>query len=136
MAGSAQREIAFVTGAAQGIGLATAARLARDGFRVVAMDRSADRLRAEVARLRGEGLNVEATVTNVCDRASVIAALEAQPRVDAVSFDNVEQVPCEVRLGKQCVEPAEVALDRWARRHCAPPYLATSRSTTSPSSSR
>jgi 3-oxoacyl-[acyl-carrier protein] reductase len=84
MAGAAQREIAFVTGAAQGIGLATAARLARDGFRVVAMDRSADRLQAEVARLRGEGLDVEAAVTNVCDRASVIAALEAQPRVDAM----------------------------------------------------
>jgi 3-oxoacyl-[acyl-carrier protein] reductase len=84
MTGTAQREIAFVTGAAQGIGLATAARLARDGFRVVAMDRSADRLQVEVARLRGEGLDVEAAVANVCDRASVVAVLEAQSRVDAM----------------------------------------------------
>lgn len=84
MTGTAQREIAFVTGAAQGIGLATAARLARDGFRVVAMDRSGDQLHAAVTRLRGQGLDVEAAVANVCDRASVVAALEAQPRVDAM----------------------------------------------------
>ena len=38
------KPVAFVTGAAQGIGLASAARLARDGFRVVAMDRSATAL--------------------------------------------------------------------------------------------
>ncbi len=65
------REIAFVTGAAQGIGLATVARLARDGFRVVAMDRSGDRLNAEITRLRSEGLDVVAAVADVCDRASV-----------------------------------------------------------------
>jgi NAD(P)-dependent dehydrogenase (short-subunit alcohol dehydrogenase family) len=39
-----------VTGAAQGIGLATVERLAQDGFRVVAMDRNAERLREEAAR--------------------------------------------------------------------------------------
>ena len=44
-------EVAFVTGAAQGIGRAIAARLARDGFRVVAMDRSAASLEAAVADL-------------------------------------------------------------------------------------
>lgn len=36
----ADRETAFVTGAAQGIDLATATRLAHDGFRVVMIDRS------------------------------------------------------------------------------------------------
>src|SRR6478609_10175161 len=78
------REIAFVTGAAQGIGLATAARLARDGFRVVAMDRTGDRLNAEVARLRADGLDVIAAVTDVCDRASVVAAMVQQTRVDVM----------------------------------------------------
>ncbi len=78
------REIAFVTGAAQGIGLATVARLARDGFRVVAMDRSGDRLNAEITRLRSEGLDVVAAVADVCDRASVVAAMAPQPRVDVM----------------------------------------------------
>lgn len=76
--------IAFVTGAAQGIGLATTARLARDGFRVVAMDRSAERLHAEVATLAASGLDVSAAVVDICDRAGVAAALDAAPRVDAL----------------------------------------------------
>ncbi len=76
--------IAFVTGAAQGIGLATAERLARDGARVVAMDRNAERLAAAVASLTAQGLDVVAAAVDICDRASVVAALDAQPRVDVM----------------------------------------------------
>lgn len=76
--------VAFVTGAAQGIGLATAERLARDGFRVVAMDRNAQSLTQQAARLQGMGLDVLAFASDVCDRASVVAALQSQPRVDAM----------------------------------------------------
>ena len=78
------KPVAFVTGAAQGIGLATVARLARDGFRVVAMDRHAKRLTAAVAALKADGLDTVAAVCDVCDRPSVAAAFEAQPRVDAL----------------------------------------------------
>ena len=77
-------EVAFVTGAAQGIGLATARRLAQDGFRVIAMDRAAERVGPAVAGLQAEGLDVIAAVVDVCDRASVVAALNAQPRVDVM----------------------------------------------------
>jgi 3-oxoacyl-[acyl-carrier protein] reductase len=79
-----EQEIAFVTGAAQGIGLATAARLARDGFRVVAMDRQQDPLRAAVARLVGEGLDVVAALADVTNRAAVDAVLSGQSRVDVM----------------------------------------------------
>ncbi len=79
-----QPPIAFVTGAAQGIGLATTERLARDGFRVVAMDRQRDALETAVAALAQQGLAVEAAVVDVCDRASVAAALDTQPRIDAM----------------------------------------------------
>ena len=48
-------EIAFVTGAAQGIGHAVARRLAEDGFRVVAMDRNAAALEAAVDAMREAG---------------------------------------------------------------------------------
>ena len=76
--------VAFVTGAAQGIGLATVERLARDGFSVVAMDRNAEPLRQQATRLAGLGLDVVAAPVDVCDRAAVVAALDAQPRIDAM----------------------------------------------------
>ena len=81
---NSSRPTAFVTGAAQGIGLATAQRLAQDGFRVVAMDRNAQRLHQEAGRLSGLGLDVVAAPADVCDRASVAAVLDAQPRVDVM----------------------------------------------------
>lgn len=81
---SADKPVAFVTGAAQGIGLATAARLARDGFRVVAIDRNGARLDAAIADLRDQGLDVVAATVDICDRTAVTAALDAQPRVDAM----------------------------------------------------
>lgn len=76
--------LACVTGAAQGIGLACAERLARDGFQVVALDRQADRLQLAVADLQRQGLSVVAVECDVCDRASVIRAFDGQPRVDAL----------------------------------------------------
>ena len=77
-------EIAFVTGGAQGIGLAIVRRLAEDGFHVVAMDRNGPRLEAAAAELRGDGLDVVAAACDVCDRAAVAAILGARPRVDVV----------------------------------------------------
>ncbi len=78
------REIAFVTGAAQGIGLAIAARLAADGFRVVAIDRAADKIEAAAAKLRAEGRDVVSAAADVCDRKAVAAIFAAEPRVDVV----------------------------------------------------
>lgn len=83
-ASQAGKPVAFVTGAAQGIGLATVARLARDGFRAVAMDRNAERLLPAVAALVEQGLDVVAAPADVCDRQAVARALDAQPRVDAM----------------------------------------------------
>ena len=79
-------EVAFVTGAAQGIGLATVERLAQDGFRVVAMDRNAQRLHQEAGRLSGQGFDVVAAPADVCDRASVASVLDSQPPVDVMVF--------------------------------------------------
>lgn len=76
--------VAVVTGAAQGIGLACAARLARDGFHVVAIDRSAPQLQDAVAQLVAQGLDVRAVVADICDRPAMAAALDAAPRVDAM----------------------------------------------------
>jgi 3-oxoacyl-[acyl-carrier protein] reductase len=81
---TSSREVAFVTGAAQGIGLAVAQRLARDGFRVVAIDRAGDRLRDAVSDLRACGLDIVAATADVCDRASIVTVLASQPRVDVI----------------------------------------------------
>lgn len=78
------REIAFVTGAAQGIGLAVSRRLARDGFRVVMMDRSGPALERESAALRASGFDSVAAICDVCARASVAAAFAAEPRIDVL----------------------------------------------------
>jgi NAD(P)-dependent dehydrogenase (short-subunit alcohol dehydrogenase family) len=54
---------AVVTGAAQGVGLVTAALLARRGYRVILTDIQA--LETQLARLRSEGLSVEAALGDV-----------------------------------------------------------------------
>lgn len=70
-------KVALLTGAASGIGLATAERLAREGARVLACDVNESLLKTEVARLAGEGLTVEARVVNVAERAAARAAVDA-----------------------------------------------------------
>lgn len=59
LAGIAGRT-AIVTGAASGIGAATARRLATEGARVVCVDRDEEGLAAVVAELPGEGVAVTA----------------------------------------------------------------------------
>jgi 3-oxoacyl-[acyl-carrier protein] reductase len=75
---------AFVTGAAQGIGLASVERLAREGWRVIGLDRNADRLQAAMEGLRAQGQDVHAVSCDISERVAVVAALDAQPRIDAM----------------------------------------------------
>jgi 3-oxoacyl-[acyl-carrier protein] reductase len=58
---------ALVTGAASGIGLATAERLARSGARVALNDVSTERLELQVDRLRREGHSVAAVPGDLSD---------------------------------------------------------------------
>ena len=75
---------AFVTGAAQGIGLASVERLARDGFAVVALDLSRAPLLAAVEQLRKQGFNVRAVVCDICDRVAVVRAIDSATSVDVM----------------------------------------------------
>jgi 3-hydroxy acid dehydrogenase/malonic semialdehyde reductase len=67
---------ALVTGATSGIGLACAERLVRDGARVVAVGRRADRLATLAGRL---GPRLHPLPLDVTDRPAVEAALTALP---------------------------------------------------------
>ena len=73
--------MAFITGAAGGIGSAVVRRLAEDGAVVAAVDRDAGRLRESVGTLFADGLRAEAypvDVTVAADVQLAVAAVEQE----------------------------------------------------------
>jgi meso-butanediol dehydrogenase/(S,S)-butanediol dehydrogenase/diacetyl reductase len=68
---------ALVTGAASGIGRATALRLAAEGARVFAADRDAPKLEETVAQIRAAGGEAVPHALDVSDAAACRAAVEA-----------------------------------------------------------
>jgi NAD(P)-dependent dehydrogenase (short-subunit alcohol dehydrogenase family) len=80
-------EVAVVTGAASGIGRATALRLGAEGAAVVAADRS-ETVHDVVAEIEGGGGTASAVVSDVAERsgaeAPIDAALERHGRLDVL----------------------------------------------------
>ncbi|MFF1560113.1 SDR family NAD(P)-dependent oxidoreductase [Streptomyces sp. NPDC058279] len=70
-------QVAVVTGAASGIGLAMARRFAAEGLRVVLADVEEGALREAVAELSAEGADVLARPVDVGERDSVVALADA-----------------------------------------------------------
>lgn len=78
------KEVALVTGAAQGIGLATVKRLLDDGFYAVMVDRNAERLEIAAQALLADGHTVEHHVLSITDRPAVATLVAALPRLDVL----------------------------------------------------
>ena len=69
------RSTAFVTGATQGIGRATALALGRAGYRVGICARTAPKVEAVVAELRAEGIEATGAAADVADPEQVRRAV-------------------------------------------------------------
>lgn len=75
---------AFVTGAAQGIGLAISRKLGEDGYRVVCLDRNGDLLTATCRELNNSGFDAVSVIADVLDREAISAAMDAEQSVDVI----------------------------------------------------
>jgi NAD(P)-dependent dehydrogenase (short-subunit alcohol dehydrogenase family) len=104
-------KVALVTGAAGGIGLATAHAFARAGASVVMADHNVALLETAVEAVRGEGHQALATACDVTDRSHVKAmidrTLDAYGRLD-VAFNNAG-VNCD---GAPVLETEDDEFDR------------------------
>ena len=105
--------VAIVTGAASGIGRATAARLASEGAKVLACDVTAEALDAAVAELQASaaaGGEVVAHVVDISDEAQAQAAIDAAidrwGRIDAL---------CNIAGMLRTVRTHECDLATWKR---------------------
>lgn len=71
MSSKLARKVVLVTGAAKGIGLATAAEFAKAGATLVVTDRDPQALSLAEPKLRAHGVEIHSYVVDVADRAAV-----------------------------------------------------------------
>lgn len=109
--GEPARRVAVVTGAARGIGLAVAARLAADEMSIALWDRDAGQLDAAAHALRQQGATVVAVPVDITDRAQVEHALAQS--TDALGVPSV-LVNNAAILGRSG-PTVDASLDEWKR---------------------
>ncbi|MBX3572612.1 MAG: SDR family oxidoreductase [Mesorhizobium sp.] len=79
-----EKEVALVTGAGRGIGLATTRRLLEDGFHVVMVDLSPEPLATNAAALKAASNSVEHHALSITDRPAVAKLIASLPRLDVL----------------------------------------------------
>lgn len=108
-----QDKAAIVTGAAQGIGLATALKFAREGARVMVCDMRREAVDAAVAQCRALGAQAEGLVVDVTSREQVQAmaqvTLARLGRIDVLV--NNAGITQDARLQKMTLEQFDRVID-------------------------
>jgi 3-oxoacyl-[acyl-carrier protein] reductase len=118
-----ERKICLVTGAAQGIGLATALKFAREGATVVICDVKQTGVDAAVARCEAQGASALGFVMDVTEREmvdAVVAQVKARlGRIDVLV--NNAGITQDARLQKMTLEQFDRVIDVNLRGvfHCA-----------------
>ena len=79
-----EKEVALVTGAGRGIGLAATRRLLDDGFHVVMVDRNPEPLNSAAQNLRARGAAISHHTLSITDRPAVAALMASLPRLDVL----------------------------------------------------
>ena len=116
-------KVSLITGAAQGIGLATALKFAAEGAIVMVCDRSQVGVDDAVAQCRALGAQADGFVVDVTDRAGVDAmvasVLAKQGRIDVLV--NNAGITQDARLQKMTIEQFDKVIDVNLRGvfHCA-----------------
>lgn len=118
-----RNKVCIITGAAQGIGLATALEFARAGATVVVCDRHAAAVDAAVAQCRALGVAAEGFVLDVTKRVQVqdmaTAAVARFGRIDVLV--NNAGITQDARLQRMTIEQFDAVIDVNLRGvfHCA-----------------